>query len=303
MRRFLDTLELDDLPARENERFEYKNSQTTFELISQKLPKAASAFWNSGGGTILFGVDDAAGKPDGGIPTVKSRQPIRDWLDTVISNVPNAAPYHIRIYVPTGAPDLNISPDRCVAAIHFDRYQGAPVMASDSKYYIRAGAHSVPATGFIVEALFANRQASIPVLTHTLRMKQNDDDVVQLGIVALSNAPALNVKIDFDPRPKNYGGPTSYLPLNVPVVSLDHPFFMDYTMWYDDDDHQDVNVEVKVQFNELSGSSHQYSAKIDIKRSITPMKARGSHSVPTLLEAIQKSIDGLAKAKQPKAKR
>ena len=105
---FLDNFDLDELPTRENQTFEYKESRISFDEIQQKLPKAASAFWNSGGGAIFFGVDDD-GKPDGGIPLKKGRLDIRDWLDSVIAKVDQNAKYEIRIYESSDAPGCNIT--------------------------------------------------------------------------------------------------------------------------------------------------------------------------------------------------
>src|SRR5437762_602007 len=46
----LQNLDIGNLPAAEDERFEYKSSATPFNTLKDKLARAASGFWNSGGG-------------------------------------------------------------------------------------------------------------------------------------------------------------------------------------------------------------------------------------------------------------
>ena len=70
-----DILELQDsdlswfLPDAEDERHEYKssviekNEKSSNKSLGDKIAKAASGFWNSGGGLFVVGVDDN-GKPD-----------------------------------------------------------------------------------------------------------------------------------------------------------------------------------------------------------------------------------------------
>jgi len=295
MNNFLDTFSLDDLPKREDQSFEYKGGNTPFEnLKGDKLPKAASAFWNSGGGAIFLGVGDD-GVVDGGLPLLKGTEDIRDWLDKTVSNFTPNAKYFIRIYESADAPGHNISPGRCVAGIYFCRCPTAPIMGPKSKYYIRAGARSEPATAFIVEALFANRQTAIPAIVHSFRLKPNDDDTVQLGIIGINDAPALNVMIDFEPRPPRFEGPTSPLPLLMPVVTRESPFFFDYTFWYDDTEHVDVNVQLHVTYDDATGANHSYSAELDVKRSTSPMVAQGANSLTRRLKDISTSIENLRK--------
>ena len=296
MKSFLDNFDLDDLPVRENQTFEYKRS-CSFEKIAEKLPIAASAFWNSGGGSIFFGVDDDTGRPDGGIPLKKGRQDTRDWLDNYIGQLAPSAPYEIRLYEPTDAPSHNITPGNCVAAIHFLRCRTAPVMGPNSVYYIRAGARSETASAFLVEALFANRSAAVPVVVHTLRQKPSDNETIQLGIVSLTNSPALNVKIDFEPRPKRYHSQFSApLPLNIPVVNKELPVFFDYGHWYEKDHENEMDVEIKIEYNDLLGDLHQYSAQIDVKRCISPMIS--SDPLKTVLAEIRDAIKRLEETKR-----
>src|ERR1700680_2996122 len=76
--------ELDALPAGEHDFFERKSGQ----LFSNRgeffhtVAKAISAFANSGGGSLILGVQDT-GTPDG-LPLDEGRTPIREWLEQKI---------------------------------------------------------------------------------------------------------------------------------------------------------------------------------------------------------------------------
>ena len=100
-------------------------------------------------------------------------------------------------------------------------------MASDSRYYIRAGAHTVPASAFIVESLWARRNFAKPMLSHIVRIKPNYPEVVQLGVVALNSAPAVNVEFNIHPLCGLLKGLEKYFPIQLPVVDQNSPFFVD----------------------------------------------------------------------------
>ncbi len=74
------------LPSAKDDRHEYKSRAVKNESLSDKIAKAVSGFWNSGGGLFVAGVD-GNGQPDGGISLNVGRQPRRDWIDWAISSV------------------------------------------------------------------------------------------------------------------------------------------------------------------------------------------------------------------------
>jgi len=52
-----DDNQLDQMPTAEDDRHEYKSSLTKDAELSDKIAKAASGFWNSGGGLFVIGID------------------------------------------------------------------------------------------------------------------------------------------------------------------------------------------------------------------------------------------------------
>jgi len=146
---------LQSLPPQENQEYEFKCSSTPDSQLAEKIWKAASGFWNAGGGTLVIGVAND-GRPDEGISLKVGWQPRKDWIDQVIWRVDPQGNHKVQI------PRKNS--DKGVFAIKFDQSHIGPHMAPDCRYYIRAGAHTVQANHFIVESIRARRSAFHPIL-------------------------------------------------------------------------------------------------------------------------------------------
>jgi hypothetical protein len=181
---------------------------------------------------FVVGVD-GNGQPDGGISLSvgqKGRQSRRDWIDQVISQVTPKSAYAVHSIENSGC-GLNIESGKGVFLIGFGDSEIGPHMAHDHCYYIRAGAHTLPAGHFIVEAIHARRGLRTPLLSHLVRRKPGNSKVIQLGIVALNAASAINVSVESD-TPLN--GFTSRLDervsLQVPIISEQFPLFFDIAL-------------------------------------------------------------------------
>jgi len=153
--RFVENWTEEDLltiPQEETESFEYKSSQTPIDKLKEKISVAASAFWNSGGGIFIAGVNDS-GKIDGGILESIGRQDIRDWTDQILTSVEPIGNYAIKV-ISNEINNSLIQDNHIVLVISFGESVIAPHMAYDKKYYVRAGAHSGPEIIFLLK-LFA----------------------------------------------------------------------------------------------------------------------------------------------------
>ena len=71
---------------------------------------------------------------------------------------------------------------KVIAAVAIDLSAAAPHMAADKKYYIRAGC-TVAAGHYLVEALWARRQVSRPILTCMLK-PDIERQMIDLVVVA-----------------------------------------------------------------------------------------------------------------------
>jgi hypothetical protein len=179
---------LERLPNQETDQIEYKSSQINPGKLSMDgtlanaIAKAASAFWNTGGGILVAGVDDN-GQPDGGIDPRIGKQSIRDWIDQIITGVIPHGKYAVGV-VAGPATVLRIDPERSVVAIAFAESFSAPHMAPDGRYYVRLGTHTQVANHFIVESL---RSSAKPLLAVTSKLKARLPDrgrphAIHLGI-------------------------------------------------------------------------------------------------------------------------
>jgi hypothetical protein len=294
-----DILELQDqdlsefLPAAEDDRHEYKSSAIKNDKeLGDKIAKAASGFWNSGGGLFVVGVD-GNGQPDGGISLSvgpQRRQSRRDWIDQVISQVTPKSAYVVHSIEDNGS-GCNIEPGKAVFLIGFGESEIGPHMAHDHRYYIRAGAHTVSAGHFIVEAIRARRGLRTPLLSHIVRRKPGNSGIIQLGIVALNAASAINVSVESDPLPNLL---TSYLEervsLQVPIISEQFPLFFDVCeLILDDQSHPPFRIELT--YSDIANRTYQQSFEVNIDRQLGP-----NLSSDNGYDRIEKELKNITKA-------
>jgi hypothetical protein len=212
------------LPRSENGDFEFKCSRVPDDSLKTKLQAAASAFWNSGGGYFVVGVD-GSGVPDGGVSKEVGRKPRREWIEQSLAAVdpPFSAGYRIG-ELDSGDPGSSISPGCAVYLVGFSASELAPHMAPDKRYYIRAGAHTDPASHFLVEAIRARRGVRQPQLRAQFRRDPILDFVTQLGFINVATTPAIDVEIEFENRPPTL----SVEVVRTHLIDRDNPFYLQY---------------------------------------------------------------------------
>ena len=289
----LEDKDLASLPNVEDERHEYKSSLTKDAGLADKLACAASGFWNSGGGVFVAGVN-GAGKPDGGISLAIGRQSRRDWIDQVISRVSPRDRYAVKCVEDHGA-GFTISPGHAVVAIGFAASENAPHMAPDNRYYLRAGTHTLPASHFLVEAIRARRGLLAPMIRHVVRRKPEGGGVLQLGLVCLNDAPALNVEVRLDPLPQWLEKWGSKLPLVVPVISRDTPFYLDFHILSMGKDPRPV-FQAELQYTDIAGRTHNATLTVDVDSQMGPNFGTES-GVKNLERAVEKVADAISRKK------
>lgn len=275
------------LPQGETEYFEYKSSKTPLDKLKDKISIAASAFWNSGGGVFVAGVNNA-GKIDGGIPSNVARQNIRDWVDQILTSVEPIGNYSIKA-ISNETDNSLIQDNSVVLVVSFGESIVAPHMAHDKKYYIRAGAHSGPASHFLVEAIRGLRGLQKPVLRGLLKMHDEKSYIVELVILAL-NQPALNVELSFEPLPKIFAKHTAFgdkFPLRIPIIDRNYPFRMDISMFpggtqvFGDDP-----ISLKLNYQSLTGEKFSEEQILDPSRNMPPMQS-GKKTLDEIEEVLK----------------
>ena len=295
----LETFSLNQLPETEDDFFEFKSSSIVFnesgELkknlkeLKNKLTYAVSGFANSGGGCFVVGVD-RNGNADNGLPLKIERQDLRDWVDQIIKEVEPVPQYEIKLIENSEGRGV-INRDSAVLVVAVHESHVGPHMAPDNHYYIRAGAHTVKAKHFIVDAIWAKRHFSKPQLTHLFRVKSDQKEVIQLGIVALTNSPAIDIMINLSPLPDFLKKDCSNsFPLNLSVIDQNNPFFLDVALYSTANFGNDVYL--KLDYYDLAGNSYTYKTKIAFESSLPP-KIVGNDNLAkmvTHLEMINRSL-------------
>ncbi|MCY7278369.1 MAG: ATP-binding protein [Phormidesmis sp. CAN_BIN44] len=297
----LENFDLAQLPSEEDNYFEFKSSRILESIstpkdlekklkdLSKKLSCAVSGFANSGGGYFVVGVDDH-GEADGGLPLKIGRNDLRDWVDKVVNQVEPAPRYDIKlIYDPMGRGTIHSGSAVLLVGI-YESHVG-PHMAPDNHYYIRAGAHTEKARHFIVDAIWAKRHFSKPRLTHLFRLKPGKEEAIQLGILALTDAPAVDVKINVSPLPQMLQHQKSLFPLQTSVIDQNNPFFFDVTIYSEATKHFGDNVFLEVEYRDLAGNLYPYRTKVEVAGSIPPT-CIGNDNPAKIVEAL-KSINNV----------
>lgn len=269
--------DLTDLPVEENEYYEYKSSETPTAKLKEKIAVAASAFWNSGGGIFIAGINDE-GQIDGGIPETIGRQKLRDWVDQSIARVEPPGPYIIQI-IGKGENGSSIKEGNVVLVVGFGESITAPHMAPDKRYYLRAGAHSGPASHFLVEAIRLRRSLQRPLLRGVLIPSTKISDVIQLVIVCLNEATALNVKISLDPLPKGFStqGLSKHFPLEIPVIDRIHPLTMDIAPRFNWENAVGGDfLNLKLEYQDIADRQFKEDQTLDFPHNLAPAIYRES---------------------------
>jgi hypothetical protein len=237
---------------KEDDEFEFKSSQLSIDQLKEKISKAASGFSNSGGGFFIAGIDDESGNVDGGIPRKIGKQDLRDWADNVIHNIQPTPRYEVTLL-----DDIqrrgSLNGGSVILVIYFHESYIGPHMAHDNRYYIRAGAHTVPAKHFIVDAIWAKRHFSKPRLTHLFRLKPDNPSVIQLGILALTNSAAIDIEVNLLPIPPilSRNDCTRLFPLKISMIDQENPFFFDITIYNNARENFGNAVQLIVDYKDL----------------------------------------------------
>lgn len=283
-----DENDLLQLPDEETDFYEYKSSKTEIKALKKKINIAASAFWNSGGGIFIIGIDDN-GKIDGGIPDTFGRQSIRDWIDQVVALVEPLGKYEIKVITRTDEVS-QILDEHAVVVIGFEESYVGPHMASDNKYYIRAGAHSNPASHFLIEAIRARRGLEKPLLVGLIRRHLRKSHTLELVILSGNDAPAFDIRLNFEPLPNTFQGYSgNRFPLKISAIDKLHPFLMEISFWGPNSskDFSEKPVELQLEYKDIIGRTYAHNQLLELLEGIGPMRF-GDEPIDELRKSVDK---------------
>lgn len=191
-----------------------------------------------------------------------------------------------------------IDSGKAVLVVFIEESHYGPHMAQDHIYYIRAGVHTVPAEQFIVEAIWAKRHLSKPRITHLVRERPDDAEVIQIGLVALTDSPALDVELTLHPLPGLLKGTNSEaFPLKIGMIDRHFPLLFDITTHSDAERHRDEEFGLVATYRDLEGKEYKYEKTINLFRSLSSLRfqRKGLNEIAEALEDIQKTVGQLSK--------
>jgi hypothetical protein len=156
------------LPAGENDFFERKGARlldltipkVREDDVRDELAKQLSAFADTGGGRIIYGVNDAGTVDNGGVARVlKGRQSTKEWLENVIPTLTDFEIVGCNVYEITPKPERSvIAPEKSLYVVDVPDSDRAPHQSTrDLRYYVRLGGKSQPASHRMIEDI-RNRQ-------------------------------------------------------------------------------------------------------------------------------------------------
>ena len=140
-----------------------------------------------------------------------------------------------------------------------------------------------------------------PVLRGLLRMNAEKAHIVELVVLALNQAPALNVQISFDPLPKVFAEHSAFsdrLPLEIPVIDSLHPFRMDISMFPGGKQVFGENpVQLKLKYKSVSGMIFEFNQAVDPSQHLPPMQSghKMLDETNTTLKDLSKQIKQLVR--------
>jgi hypothetical protein len=157
-----------NLPQGEHDWLEFKSSKlldlnltgVNQSSVLDELSKQLSAFANSGGGTIVYGIQDTpigvprTIDPDGGV-SVSVKNGTKEWLEDVIPNLVEFPLMSFNVYVITRSSAASgIAAGKGIFLVDVADSESAPHQASDKKYYARVGGKSRPIGHRLVTDIF-----------------------------------------------------------------------------------------------------------------------------------------------------
>jgi hypothetical protein len=202
MREFWTEADVLALPSEESDSLERKSGRL-FEKdkngFRDALAKAASAFANSGGGTLILGVEDDGSLT--GINPMVGKTALKDWLE---QKLPSLLAYPLtlfRVHTVVPAEPSKIPENTVIIVIEFGDSPAAPHQSTvDQKYYQRTGGRSEPAHHFYLELL--RQRLTNPSLEFSL------DDLVPTHVELHDGTLYLETKLSF--MLKNIGNVAAY---------------------------------------------------------------------------------------------
>lgn len=300
-----DENDLKQLPITEDDHYEYKGGKIKIGDLEKHITTAASAFWNTGGGILCIGIDNKTANIDGGLPLNIVGRDLYEWVDQLLDRVKPRWSYARRL-IRRENDDSLIAEGNGVLILSFPPSPVAPHMASDNKYYIRANGRKAPADHYLVEAIRARQLVQKPVFSALLRFSSVKQNVVEMVILVLNEATALNIEISFAPVPpilqKEYGNNFKF---TVPVINKMYPFAFEIALFPNFiQTIGEKEIDVNLTFRDEMGRAYKETIRIPETPSIGPIQfdIKPNREVVKAIDAATKQLENISRLLKAKAK-
>jgi len=138
-----------------------------------ELSKQISAFANSGGGAIVYGIKNtrpgsAREVDDAGGVTLNLKNGVKEWLEDVIPNLVDPPLIKFNVYTVEGnTPGSKIGAEKALLIIEIPSSASAPHQAKDNVYYGRVAGKSRPlGNRFVIDIINRPRHPKMEVTCH-----------------------------------------------------------------------------------------------------------------------------------------
>jgi len=168
------------LPAGEDDSFERKGARSldltlpgaNEGAVLDELAKQLSAFSNTEGGQIIYGVGNAGTVDNGGVArSIKGRQSTKEWLEDVIPILTDFEIVGFNVHeITPKAIGSSLAADKSIYVVEVPNSERAPHQSKrDLKYYVRLGGKSRPASHRLIEDI-RNRARHPNLEAHDLQI-------------------------------------------------------------------------------------------------------------------------------------
>lgn len=179
------------LPPGEHDWVEFKGSalldlslpSVDENRVLEELSKQLSAFSNTGGGTLVYGVADRGGRRsvDCGGVSLRVKNGTKEWLEDVIPRLVELELRKFNVYVVESAGEASsITPGKGLVLIEIPDSIAAPHQARDQRYYARVGGKSRPIGHRMVLDILG--RGKYPALTASFFIVRGDQGLPELRV-------------------------------------------------------------------------------------------------------------------------
>lgn len=159
-------LENDTLERKGSTLLDLSLPQANEGKVLNELAKQLSAFANTGGGRVIYGLTDKGEVDHGGVSRIlRGRRSTKEWLEDLIPSLTDYEIVGVNVYEITGKEaDSKIHSSRAIYVVDIPDSDRAPHQSKkDYKYYVRLGAKSEPASHRLIEDI--RNRAKHPIVS------------------------------------------------------------------------------------------------------------------------------------------